>query len=499
MKGGTVQINWHLTKPVLTLDFHPISSLLATGGADFDIKLWTINSDDTEQKLPTASYQSSLSHHGSAVNVLRFSPSEKLHLTVVLLSWQMRRLGLGAVIWGKSDWALCCEKGEQLASGADGGELLIWKLHSTETGQTWKVFKTLAFHRKDVLDLQWSTDGAFLISGSVDNSCLIWDANKGSVHQILDAHFHYVQGVAWDPLAKYVASLSSDRTCRIYVNKPQAKAKGTEKVNYVCQHVITKAEQPSADNCKSTKSHLFHDETLASFFRRLAWSPDGSFLLVPAGSYKVSPASETINTAYIFSRRNLSRQENATSNKFMPALQLPGASKPVIAVRFCPMRFNLRGSIPSGFFKLPYRLIFAVATLNSLYVYDTESIPPIAVLAGLHYAAITDIAWSSDARYLALSSQDGYCTLVEFENDELGSPILSEQKKTADDSSNCPVEKPEDMEIEEAPKDGPVVANNEKIEAEKNEGKQKSTSSTSDPSIGNKPAKRRITPIAIDP
>jgi chromatin assembly factor 1 subunit B len=35
------------------------------------------------------------------------------------------------------------------------------------------------FHRKDVLDLQWSGDGAFLISGSVDNSSIIWDVNKG--------------------------------------------------------------------------------------------------------------------------------------------------------------------------------------------------------------------------------------------------------------------------------------------------------------------------------
>ena len=74
-----------------------------------------------------------------------------------------------------------------------------------------------------------------------------------------------------------------------------------------------------------------------------------------------------------------------------------------------------------------------------------------------------------------------------------------EQKKIAGDESSCPVEKPEDMEIEETPKDAPVEANNEKIEAEKNEGKQTSTSSTSTPPTGNKPAKRRITPIAIDP
>lgn len=43
MRGGTVQINWHDTKPVLTLDFHPKSGLLATGGADFDIKVLSLS------------------------------------------------------------------------------------------------------------------------------------------------------------------------------------------------------------------------------------------------------------------------------------------------------------------------------------------------------------------------------------------------------------------------------------------------------------------------
>ncbi|BFG35115.1 hypothetical protein CerSpe_213890 [Prunus speciosa] len=428
MKGGTVQINWHDTKPVLTLDFHPTSGTLATGGADFDIKLWLINSSETQKKLPAASYQNSLSYHSSAVNVLRFSPS-----------------------------------GEQLASGADGGELIVWKLHATETSTTWKVLKTLSFHRKDVLDLQWSTDGAFLISGSVDNSCIIWDVNKGSVHQILDAHSHYVQGVAWDPLANYAASLSSDRTCRIYVKKAQSKAKGAEKTNYVCQHVISKAEPPLLDDSKSAKYHLFHDETLPSFFRRLAWSPDGSFLLVPAGSYKISSAPETINTAYVFSRKDLSR----------PALQLPGACKPVVAVRFCPLLFSLRGSNQSGFFKLPHRIVFAVATLNSLYIYDTESVPPIAIFAGLHYAAITDIAWSPNAQYLGLSSQDGYCTLVEFENDELGSPICSsEAKKVMHDKNKSPVQKPEDMKIEATKNDCLVAEDNGRTVEERNQQKE---------------------------
>ncbi|CAH8350191.1 unnamed protein product [Eruca vesicaria subsp. sativa] len=108
------------------------------------------------------------------------------------------------------------------------GELIIWKLHvPSETNQSWKVHKSLSYHRKDVLDLQWSPDDAFLISGSVDNSCIIWDVNKGVA------------------LSKYVASLSSD------VNKPQAKSKSGEKMNYVCQHVITKVDQQRGDDLLS--------------------------------------------------------------------------------------------------------------------------------------------------------------------------------------------------------------------------------------------------------
>jgi len=143
-----------------------------------------------------------------------------------------------------------------------------------------------------------------------------------------------------------------------------------------------------------------------------------------------------------------------------------------------------------------------VATLNSLYVYDTESIQPIAVLAGLHYAAITDIAWSSTGNYLALSSQDGYCTLVEFENNELGSPIsLSGGKEVPSDESKDPVQKPEDNGKEETQNKGIDSSDSGKPEAVKDEGIQPSATPSATPvhtPSQNKPAKRRITPMAID-
>ena len=60
-------------------------------------------------------------------------------------------------------------------------------------------------------------------------------------------------------------------------------------------------------------------------------------------------------------------------------------------------------------FDLPYRMVFAVATSETVMIYDTSGQGPLAVLGGLHFEAapITDIAWSCDGRYLGISSYDG--------------------------------------------------------------------------------------------
>lgn len=66
---------------------------------------------------------------------------------------------------------------------------------------------------------------------------------------------------------------------------------------------------------------------------------------------------------------------------------------PVLKRMYCLTDVILILSSADGLFKLPYRIVFAVATLNSLYIFDTENTSPIAILAGLHYATITDITW----------------------------------------------------------------------------------------------------------
>lgn len=62
-------------------------------------------------------------------------------------------------------------------------------------------------------------------------------------------------------------------------------------------------------------------------------------------------------------------------------MQLPSLSKPIVAVRFCPVLFKpcsnavqTAGAADEAApaFGLPYRCVFAAATADSVLIYDTE-------------------------------------------------------------------------------------------------------------------------------
>ena len=83
----------------------------------------------------------------------------------------------------------------------------------------------------------------------------------------------------------------------------------------------------------------------------------------------------------------------------MPAMHLPGGESPSVCVRFNPKVFEERAGEKKSppLTDLPYRIIFAVASQDSVCVYDTDETEPICYVAGIHLASITDCAWSPDA------------------------------------------------------------------------------------------------------
>ena len=45
------------------------------------------------------------------------------------------------------------------------------------------------------------------------------------------------------------------------------------------------------------------------------------------------------------------------------------------------------------FLSLQYRMVFAVACVDKLMIYDTQQALPIGFVSDIHYSSITDLAW----------------------------------------------------------------------------------------------------------
>ncbi|KAF8491822.1 WD40 repeat-like protein [Russula emetica] len=87
------------------------------------------------------------------------------------------------------------------------------------------------------------------------------------------------------------------------------------------------------------------------------------------------------------------------------------ASSPAVSKPSTPAPPSSSASV----FALPYRMLFAVATMDAIAIHDTQQAGPICLLTKLHYDEFTDMSWSPDGQCLMLSSRDGYCTIVVFD------------------------------------------------------------------------------------
>ncbi|KAG5929612.1 hypothetical protein E4U42_005317 [Claviceps africana] len=235
---------------------------------------------------------------------------------------------------------------------------------------------------------------------------------------------------------------------------------------------------------------LYANETLTSFFRRLTFTPDGSLLLTPSGQYQTQhqaekdakPTFEVINTVYIYTRGGINKPPIAhlpghkkpsvvvkCSPIFYTLRQTPPSTKHItidtsgdealaslpdpvgkaplaVSVMEPPPPPASTASEPSGAglskalggdtdastpgpspaFLLSYRMVYAVATQDSVLVYDTQQKTPVCVVSNLHCATFTDLAWSSDGLTLIISSSDGFCSSLSFAAGELGEVYTGE-------------------------------------------------------------------------
>ncbi|BES93583.1 Chromatin assembly factor 1 subunit [Nesidiocoris tenuis] len=381
MKCIIPEISWHNRDPVLSVDIQtsgiePEFYRLVSGGTDSHVLIWHV----TKKKDGVLELECvcDLTRHQKAVNAVKFSPDGKF-----------------------------------LASADDESHIIIWKrgektdvpdldgdssVSNVENVEHWVQVKVLRGHLEDIYDLYWSPDSLYLASGSVDNTCIVWDVEKGKRLSILADAKNFIQGVCWDPLNKHVATISSDGKCRIYNAKTHKLTFSTGR----CRPPGAKADD------KAIK--LFQDDTLRTYFRRLQFSPDGQLLTVPAGIIESDESNGARqNVTWLFTRKQLNRC----------ALYYPHGREPSMVTRWCPLKFKLRPDV-KPIIALPYRMILAVATRSSIIIYDSQCAVPIGLVSNIHYTKLTDLTWSADATILIASSTDGYCSVVTFAAGELG-------------------------------------------------------------------------------
>ena len=109
---------------------------------------------------------------------------------------------------------------------------------------------------------------------------------------------------------------------------------------------------------------------------------------------------------------------------------LPGMKSHANCIRFCPLLLSLKEiskEDPKPLIDLPYRIAFAVATIDQVLVYTTQSIYPLAVIRNIHYDSINDLSWVG-SKMLAVASSDGFCSFATLDASLIGVPLPLESE-----------------------------------------------------------------------
>lgn len=349
----------HGGKPIFSVDIHPDGSRLATGGQGEDsgkVAIWNMGpiKDEREEKdenIPKLLCQ--MDNHLACVNCVRWSSS-----------------------------------GKYLASAGDDKLVMVWQISNYAGGtsvfgsgkqnvEQWRPASTLRGHTGDILDLSWSGNDAWLATCSVDNTVIVWNAEKFPEQIVmLKGHKGLVKGVTWDPVGKYLASQSDDRSVRIWRTKDWQE-----------ESVITEPFQ----ECGGT-THVL----------RLNWSPDGHYIVSAHAMNNSGPVAQIIER-----------------DGWKCTLDFVGHRKAITSVRFNPNIFSKKSKKSSE--KVQQYTCCAIGSRDkSLSVWLTSLKRPLVVLHDLFTNSILDITWGQNGMELVAGSCDGSIAYVDFSPEEIG-------------------------------------------------------------------------------
>ena len=90
----------------------------------------------------------------------------------------------------------------------------VWDLR---TGQ---CIMFLEGHLGGIIGTDWSPDGYHIFTGSVDNTCKVWDLRKRNIEYTIPGHTKLVSNVSFEKTSgEYVLTSSYDATAKLWAAK----------------------------------------------------------------------------------------------------------------------------------------------------------------------------------------------------------------------------------------------------------------------------------------
>ncbi|KAL4500235.1 hypothetical protein ABPG73_011343 [Tetrahymena malaccensis] len=273
--------------------------------------------------------------------------------------------------------------GKYLAMGSEDNTCKIWNVD-----KGFELINTIQGHTKPIYSVAFSADGKYLATGSSDNTCKIWNVDKGfELLNTIQGHNSWVNSVAFSADGKYLATGSSDSTCKIWnVNK------GFELINTI--------------------------QGLTNSVSSVAFSADGKYLATGSSDstckiWNVNKGFELINTIQGHTD-SVNSVAFSADGKYLATGSHDNTCKIWNVDKGFELINTIQGhtnSVRSVAFSADGKYLATGSSDNTCKIWNIDKGFELITTIQGHTIPIYSVAFSADGKYLATGSSDSTCKI----------------------------------------------------------------------------------------